>query len=129
MNTPIVLLYNLEPSKEKEVKMLCLLLKVRTKSVRKDEYSELLAALTGMETAAGEPYTGEGFQEEMMVMAGLSAAQMNSLLQGFKRKKITPICLKAVATPVNLQWDSLRLHDELKREHEAMLRGETAHKG
>lgn len=123
MVQPTVLLYNLDTPKGMKIKLLCLPLKLRVRAVRREEYTETLAALTGREGPVGTPYEGEGFPEEMLVMAGLTTAQMNGFLQGFRKKKIPPVYLKAVLTETNLRWDSLRLHDELRREDRAMRLG------
>lgn len=128
MNTPTVLLYNLDTPKGRQVKLLCLTMKFRVRTVVPREYGQTLKALMGREPAA-EEYGGPGFPEEMLVMADFSNAQMNAFLQGFRRKKIPSVALKAMLTPTNSQWDSLQLHAELLQEHEAMLRGESAHEG
>lgn len=60
-------------------------------------------------------------------MAGLSPHQMNQLLQGFRRKKIPPVQLKAVLTASNGSWNAAKLCQELSLEHQAMLRGERLH--
>lgn len=52
---------------------------------------------------------------------------MNQLLQGFRRKKIPPVQLKAVLTASNGSWNAARLCQELSLEHQAMLRGERLH--
>ena len=37
-----------------------------------------------------------------------------------RKQKIPKINLKAMLTEHNVKWDSMTLHDELAREHEAM---------
>lgn len=128
MNAPTVLLYNLETEKGRKIKLLCLTLKLRARSVAPEEYGLSLSGLLKGEKPP-EGSAGGGFQDEMLVMANLSGAQADRFLQGFRRKKIPPVGLKAVLTPTNAEWDSARLHDELRLEHEAMLRGESAHEG
>ena len=71
----------------------------------------------------------EPFSDELLVMAGLSSRQMNQLLQGFRRKKIPPVELKAVLTAANGGWNAFQLCRELRLEHQAMLRGENLHEG
>lgn len=126
METPTVLLYNLDSGKGRKIKMLCLVLKMRARTVLPEEYGLSLGSLLAGEKP-GEEEAGLDFPEEMLVMANLSNPQMNRFLQGMRQKKIPPVALKAVLTPTNAGWDSRRLRDELKLEHEAMLRGESAH--
>ena len=83
----------------------------------------------GLAPRAETAEAGKAFPDELLVMAGLSSHQMNQLLQGFRRKKIPPVELKAVLTASNGGWNAYQLRDELKREHEAMLRGENLHEG
>ena len=42
------------------------------------------------------------------------------LLLNYLRKERVHIPLKAVLTPVNQEWDSVRLYHEIKSEHEQM---------
>ena len=42
------------------------------------------------------------------------------LLDALRRNRIQGIALKAVLTTTNADWDSVKLRDELMREHEAM---------
>ena len=104
---PTVLLYNLDSEKGRQIKTLCLTLRLRKDS----------------------PEGGELFSDELLVMAGLSPRQMDSFLQGFRRKKIPPVDLKAVLTATNSHWNAYQLQRELALERQAMLRGETLHEG
>ena len=127
--TPTVLLYNLENEKGRKIKTLCLTLKLRARSVGVEDFGQPLDSVLGLEPALDAPGEGEMFSDEMMVMAGLSSHQMNSLLQGFRKKKIPPVELKAVLTATNGHWDGYKLREELYLEHQAMLRGENLHEG
>ena len=126
---PTVLLYNLENDKGRKIKALCLTLKLRARSVLPEDFGQPLDGVLGLVPRAETAETGEAFPDELLVMAGLSSHQMNQLLQGFRRKKIPPVELKAVLTVSNGGWNAYQLRDELKREHEAMLRGENLHEG
>ena len=120
MSVPTILLYEIDPQKESRLKLLCLALKIKVRQVKKEEYQETLAALCGMEPLLGALYSGFELGEEMLVMANFPTRLLDTFLQKYRRKKLAPIALKAVLTETNLRWDSLQLHEELKREHEAM---------
>lgn len=127
MSMPVVLFYNLETPKGRQIKLLCLPLKLRVKSVEPGEYGETLAALAGLEEKQ-EIRTEESFSDEMLLMCGLSDGQLNGLLQGIRKKKLGSVALKAVMTETNCHWNSIELHRELQKEYEAMQMGNTAHR-
>lgn len=102
---PTVLLYNLDSEKGRQIKTLCLTLKLRARSVAQEDFPQPLESVLGLASRKDSPEEGEPFSDELLVMAGLSSRQMDSFLQGFRRKKIPPVDLKAV------------------------LRGETLHEG
>ena len=117
-----VLLYNMETgSKGRMVKLICMQMGIRVRSVEKSQYLKPVGQLAGLKGLAGaeEPYEGEGFGEEMLVICNLTDAQMNQMLAYFRKEGIQ-IPLKAALTPTNMNWNSLELHDELVREHEAV---------
>ena len=120
MNMPTVLLYHLDSPKGTRIKMLCLALKIRVRTVAEEEFGESLLSLCGMAPKENRPLKGESFSEEMLVMANFSGALLNAFLQGFRKKKIPSVALKAVLTPENSAWDSCQLYKELLREHQAL---------
>ena len=126
---PTVLLYNLDSEKGRKIKALCLVLKLRARSVPLEDFAMPLNSLLGLAPREEAPSPGEPFGEEMLVMAGLSPRQMNQFLQGFRRNKIPPVELKAVLTAANGGWDGFRLREELALEREALARGENLHEG
>lgn len=128
MAVPTVLLYNLDTDKGRQIKLLCLTMKLRARSVSPAEYSLTLSDLLSGKAAEGQA-AEKTFSEEMLVMANLTSAQTDRFLQGLRRKRIPPVALKAVLTATNAGWDSFQLRDELQREHEAMAAGKTAHSG
>lgn len=129
MNTPMVCLYNLDAQKGAKIKTMCLLLKIRVKTVTKEEYLQKLSVLTGRDEP-GNPVEGSGdFSDEMILMVNFTNAAVNNFLQEFRKRKIPAVSLKAVLTETNAEWNSIQLHDELLKEHEAMLRGRAAHGG
>lgn len=123
----LLLMYNLSPARQGAVRMLCARLKIRARAVEASEYAEKLGALAGMEEKRNEPFSGEPFADEMLLMAGFAPQTLDALLRAFRSYRVAPVALKAVLTPVNAEWDSVRLHEELLREHEAAAKGGKAH--
>ena len=125
--TPTVLLYNLDSEKGRKIKALCLTLRLRARSVAPEDFGRTLTSVLAPADAREPAQEGRPFSDELLVMAGLTSRQMNDLLQGFRRKKISPVELKAVLTPTNSQWNAFQLREELARERQAMLQGRRAH--
>lgn len=120
-----VLLYNFtDPDRIRRVKQALLPLGFRLRAVAKEDYGKplgTLAGVKGMEELPSEPTAaGEDFSEEMAVMAGFSSSQIDAFIRALRRTGVGRIDYKAVLTPNNASWDSVRLFREIKREHEAM---------
>ena len=49
-----------------------------------------------------------------------AAKKVAEFLAFFKENGLLPVNLKAMLTPVTVHWDSLKLHDELMKEHTEM---------
>ena len=120
-----VLLYNLGGDKGSRLRMLCLRLRVRIQEVAPGEYGETLAALTGRaertHAVCDAPFAGE-----MLVFVDFDNGLLNRFLTEARKAKCT-VALKAVLTPTNMNWTSLRLHEEISKEHAAMRQGQSAH--
>ncbi len=117
----LALLYNLsDQAKLRALRFAFVKFGVRARVVAPEEFAQpvgLLCAREGFSPATA-PVEG-GFSDEMLVLDGLSEAQLDRLLDTLRRSRVH-IALKAVVTKENAAWSSLRLHDELEREHEAM---------
>ena len=124
----LLLMYNLSPARQGAVRMLCARLKIRARAVEASEYAEKLGALAGMEEKRNEPFSGEPFAEEMLLMAGFAPQTLDAFLRAFRSCRVAPVALKAVLTETNAGWDSVRLHEELCRERDALSRGGKAHR-
>lgn len=119
-----VLLYNFtDKERADKVKFIFVLMGIKIQSVRKEDYLQPVGALSGVAdiSRTDAVYNGEGFDGEMLVICGLTDPQMDQMLAYFRREGIR-IPLKAALTPTNMHWNSLELHDELVREHEAVRR-------
>lgn len=117
----IALLYNLsEGEKLQKLRFHLLKLGVRARTVAPEEFGRPIGSLCSLEGFSPEVNAEEGsFSEEMLVLCGLSGSQLDALLDALRASRVS-LSLKAVVTEENAQWSSLRLHEELVREHEAM---------
>ncbi len=96
--------------------------KISVRVVQAPEFLESLGYLFDIPgVAKNSAYNiGKTFQEEMMVMNHFSEKQMDNFLAFFRENNLPPVRLKAVLTPVTQHWDSLKLYEELSKEHAAM---------
>lgn len=117
-----VFLYNFQIDREKQILTLCVKNGLKVKRITADMFGEKLGALAkrpGYELS-GEEYSGEPFEDEMMVMDGLDRNSLNSFLNDFRKAGIKPVALKAVVTEHNCEWNSVELHREIREEHQTM---------
>lgn len=120
MNAPQILMYNLDNPRKLKILMICGQLKIKAHSVAISDYAQPIGALAGLRERTDAAYSGAGFPEEMLLMVNFSGALLNSFLNAMRQNRLPGIPLKAVLTDANAGWDSVRLHDEILREHIAM---------
>ena len=120
MNAPRILMYNLDNPRKLKILMICGQLKIKARSVAVSDYAQPIGALAGLRSRTDAVYSGTGFPEEMLLMANFSGALLNGFLNAMRQNRLPGIPLKAVLTDANADWDSVRLHDEILREHIAM---------
>ncbi len=142
-----VLLFNIT-SRESRLKIgkALLPMNITVKAVTCEDYSQSIGYLAGMkdmerrnkdignneaeptslEKKTIEPTTSEtnisynDLAGEMIVMAGLSGARMEQVLQALKKAGVLKSCLKAVLTDTNRFWNAFKLFQELKSEYDTM---------
>lgn len=122
MKQPLLLCYNLEGETYRKTRLLAMRFKLLVRPVKKEEYGQTLNALCGYAQPAEAAYEGESFSDSMIVMANYGH-QHAQFLQALRRAGVKDIALKAVLTPTNGEWDSIRLHHELSLEREALESG------
>lgn len=120
MSKPILLCYNLKDERAKAIQFLASGMGIHPRPVKPEEYAQSLLSLLGLETPGEAAFTGEGFDDEMMVMADFPSPLINRFLDAFRHTKVPSVKLKALLTKTNSGWDSLKLHDELIKENAAM---------
>lgn len=128
MAASIILAFNMPPEKLGRLRILAARVKARLRAVEANEHGRTLgdiAAALPTDSAAAE--CAQEFEDEMLVMANLTGAQLNLFLGDFKRFGIAPVALKAVMTATNAGWTPVQLHRELCAEREAFAKGFSAH--
>ena len=121
MARPTLLTYNLDDETAARLEAVCREQSILLRAVRPFEYAAPIGALAGIPVANGSSGLPTAtFNDEMLVMCHMLSHQLDAFLQGMRLGGVPHIPLKAVLTPTNVTWDSLRLHDELTREHAAM---------
>lgn len=118
-----ILLYQFtDAERAAKVKKALLVRGFRLRVVKPEEYLEPVGLLAGDKSLppSGKIYEGAGFEREMLVMAGLSSARIDTVIAALRKAGVGRVDYKAVLTPVNRTWDSLKLYREIAREHEAM---------
>ncbi|MDO5294818.1 MAG: DUF3783 domain-containing protein [bacterium] len=125
-NKETILLYNIKNKPyAPKLKAILLRLGIRIKVINQEQYhlpikdllSSNASAATVDTTPTGQPPAA--FEDEMMVMAGLTNARLDIFLASLRKEGIR-IPLKAILTPHNSTWTSFALHDELVLEHAKM---------
>ena len=116
-----IMLFGFDEKKKAEIKRALLPLKMKIKVVEPEDYHQQVGYLAGNKEispkeSADESKTEE-FEQEMMVMAWVSSAQVDQVLQAMRKQGIGRISYKAVLTQQNQYWDCVTLYEELKKEH------------
>ncbi len=121
MAQPLLLTYNLDGDTAAKLDAICRAQGIRVRSVNPFEFALPIGALAGI-PVSGTPgaVPASTFADGMLVMCHMLSDQLDAFLRGMRMNDVPRIPLKAVLTPINVSWDSLRLHDELAREHAAM---------
>ena len=120
MAAPLLLTYNLDGQQILKLRYICAQLKIMMRAVPRADYGQPLGALAGLRPRLPGGYSGAGFHDEMLVMANFNSREFHAFLDALRASGARSVALKAVLTPANAAWDSVRLRDELAREHEAL---------
>lgn len=121
-NRQTVLLYNIRSERGMRIRSLCVQMGLQIKTVEREQYAHPIGFLVGLDgfSPSEDSYSGDGFDDEMMVMSGFTGSMLSLFLDGFKKMKIHPVALKAVLTETNKDWDSVMLYNELAKERAVM---------
>lgn len=118
-----ILLYNIKDKKRAlDIRRVLMPLKIRIKQIDESDFGQpigYLADIDGFE--ACEEISGDfSFNDEMMVMVGLTSFEIDQVIKGFHKRRIAGIPLKAILTDENRNWNSRKLYENLKDEHQKM---------
>ncbi len=115
-----VLLFQVEPSKAKEIERICRDMGLRAERVSLREYTQKLGFLAGITGFWREPVrcTEKQFAEEMLVFSGMTSELLDIFLEKYREASLAPVELKAVLTPQNVFWTAGELYGELNRERQ-----------
>lgn len=120
---PTVLLYNFKDSvRNRKITLALMPLGFRLRKVEKENYNQPIGYIAGINEIepVNETYEGEELEDEMLIMVGMTSAQIDSLIMAFRKNGIQKVNCKAVLTKTNQYWDALTLYQELKLEHETL---------
>lgn len=120
MSKPTLLCCNLKENRAKSIRFLAVGMGIHVRLVKPEEYAQTLRSLLGLETPSEAVFTGEGFEDEMLVMCDFPSSLINRFLDAFRHTNIPSVKLKALLTQTNSGWNSAALHDELVKENAAM---------
>ena len=122
----LVLLYNIDSiDLGKRIPLSCVQCGIQMKKVSPEEYKVPMGFLALGSKEDQEAYHVKkeemvSFPEPMMVLVGFTGPRMNQFLNQMRTNKAPYIGLKAALTETNAEWDSIQLHDEIAKEHQAM---------
>ena len=121
MTSPLILIYNIDPEKTSKLGAVCARQGIELRAVKPFEYMRPIGALAGIPVAESPAFApGGAFSDEMLVMCHMLSYQLDAFLAGMREAGLPRVALKAVLTPANVTWSSLKLRDELAREHQAL---------
>ena len=121
-NTKKLLIFNIDKNKATLIRTLCVNLNVRLVKVYSPQYGESIGALAGIPAypLTNQPYRGEDFSQEMMVICGFRPDELDVFLKAYREAGIPPVWLKATVTPLNMNWSAAQLYKELSEEHKQL---------
>ena len=118
VNTPQVLLFNMAADdRTKQIEAFLRQRHIAVRHIQRVEFGQKLGYLLNMPdfTDAGCCFA-PAFSDEMAVMAGFDARQLNAFLDFFPQAGLRRIKWKAMLTPVNVSWDAITLFSHLRAE-------------
>ena len=126
MPQPVLLTYRVPAKHAAKLRVLAVRMGIRVRAVEKWEYIQPVGSFTGDCEGFESFYDGEGFSDQMLVMAHFPQSVFSRFLQELRAARLV-FPLKCVLTESNRGWNSLELHEQLCEERDAIARGAPAH--
>lgn len=117
-NIPQVLLFNMAADERtRQIEAFLRQHRIQVRHVQHVEFRQKLGYLLDLPgfTDAGCCFA-PAFSDEMAVMSGFDAQQLNTFLDFFRQAGLQRIEWKAMLTPTNVNWDALTLYSHLRAE-------------
>lgn len=118
----MILLYSYSNDMNKKISDICLACEIECKKIPKKRFLQTIGNHTGApgHEGTGEIYEGNDLAEPVMLLAGLSGRELDSILDTFKNLGVPSVGFKAIVTSHNISWTILDLYEELARERAVM---------
>lgn len=126
MPQPILLTYHFPAKQAARLRVIAMRMGVRVKAVERWEYLSPIGCLTGDCEPFDAFYDGDGFPDQMLVMAHFPQLVFSRFLQELRTAHLS-VPLKCVLTDANRGWNSLELYTHLCEERDAIRNGQHAH--
>lgn len=121
MPQPVLLTYRVPAKHAAKLRVLAVRMGIRVRAVEKWEYLQPVGSFTGDCEGFESFYDGEGFSDQMLVMAHFPQSVFSRFLQELRAARLV-FPLKCVLTESNRGWNSLELHEQLCEERDAIAR-------
>lgn len=116
-------LYCIDSDKSAVIEKVFAPMGISVKAVGEDEYHKPLSALVFGIGKEAEPAERAGtIDEPMMILHGLDRNLLDKAVTALRKNDVI-IPLKAITTPTNLSWSSVKVFQNLKEEHKAFKKG------
>ena len=117
--TPTVLMYNMkDDARTRAIRQYLAVQKIACADVAPADYGQSLGSLLHLYGFQRRFSPAALFEDEMLVLFAFDNTMLDEFLKFFRAFRLKPVELKAVVTPHNINWSSVQLHDELRRERE-----------
>lgn len=107
------------------VRRTALLLKIRLRTAGPEQTGQQLGLLLGRKGFAEQAGEAPPVTDPILVLDGFTGPRMDVLLRALVKARVPRTVYKAVATATNVDWTLAQLWEELKKEREALERGES----
>lgn len=108
------------------VRRTALLLKIRLRTAGPEQTGQTVGLLLGRKGFVEQAGEAPAVTDPILIMDALTSSRMDDVLRALAKAKVSRSVFKAVATATNVDWTLHELWEELKKEREALERGETS---